>query len=479
MLDFLNTFTSILWVMLICGTVLVILNSNADSSKKIAWLLVIAAIPVLGLIFYIIFGLDMRKPGNFQQRHKAFFEAFGRDCPESVRQRLFDKRPENLIRPAYRDLARLLSSGNGTTVMRGNDLEVITDGHRKLEALLNDLSNAEHHIHMEYFYFRRGEGSDMVKHMLMRKAREGVKVRFIHENIANIDVRPSYYNEMKEAGVEVIRFVNPKVSLVRLSAQLNYRNHRKIVVIDGKIGYVGGMNIGDDYFKRWRDTHIRLTGNAVAGLQYSFMNSFITSGGNMNGDYNEYFPSGTYVPADKLVQIVPDEPTSQWPILHLGTAWAIHNTSGYAYIQTPYLVPPESLTLALKAAALKGADVRIMLPEKSDSFYMGIANRSYYKEFLEAGVRIYEKTGCFIHSKTFVSDDYLSIIGSANMDYRSMELNYEINSYIYDEDVARSNKAIFMNDLAVCNEITLEAWLGRPWYKKILQPLVRLFAPLL
>lgn len=469
----------VLLVLLICGTVLVILSANTDSAKKIAWIFVIAVFPVIGLVLYIIFGLDMRRPENFRQRHRAFMETFGRDCPEDIRNRLHDRKPEGKVREDYRELARLLSVGNDTTVMDGNGIEIITSGSRKLEALIEDISNARHHIHMEYFYFRKGDGSDRIKKLLMEKARQGVHVRFIHENIANIDISPSYYNEMKEAGVDVVKFTNSKYSLLRLSAQLNYRDHRKIVVIDGRIGYVGGMNIGDDYFIRWRDTHIRLTGNAVAGLQYSFMNSFITSGGKMGDDYHEYFPSGIAVPSDRLVQIVPDEPTSQWPILHIGMVWALQNTKKYAFIQTPYFVPPEPLMLALKSAALKGADIRLMLPEKSDTAYMGVANRSYYREFLEAGVRIYEKTGEFIHSKTFVSDGYLSVIGSANMDYRSLELNYEINSYIYDEEIAESNREIFLRDMSQCNEITLDSWLRRPWYKRMLQPVVRLFSPLL
>lgn len=470
---------SVLLLLLVCGTILVILNSNADSEKKIAWILIIVMIPIVGLVCYIIFGLDMRKPENFIKRHGVFIKTFHDNTTPQVQNELFGRQDEQKVRPEYRDLAKLLSIGNGTTVMAGNNVEIITSGQRKLEALMHDIENAKHHIHMEYFYFRKGEGSDKIKKLLMKKAREGVKVRFIHENIANIDISPYYYNEMKKAGVDVVKFTNSQFSLLRLSAQLNYRDHRKIVVIDGKIGYVGGMNIGDDYFVRWRDTHIRLTGRAVAGLQYSFMNSFITSGGKMDDPYSEYFPSVCSEFSDKLVQIVPDEPTSQWPVLHIGMVWALHHVKDYAYIQTPYFVPPEPLALALKSAALKGADIRFMLPEKSDSAYMGVANRSYYKEFLEAGVKLYEKTGEFIHSKTFVSDGYLSIIGSANMDYRSLELNYEINSYIYDEEVADYNRKIFMNDLSKCNEITIEQLEHRPWYKRMFQPLIRLFSPIL
>ena len=333
---------------------------------------------------------------------------------------------------------------------------------------------------MEYFYFKKDDGSKRIKELLMQKAREGVKVRFIYENIANIKISARYYYEMKKAGVEVVKFTNPKFSIFRLSAQLNYRDHRKLVVIDGNIGYTGGMNISDDYFLRWRDTHLRITGNAVSSLQYSFMNSFITSGGRIDEDFSPYFPEHeAFEEGDRLVQIVPDEPDYQWPVLHMGAVWTVQHASKYLYIQTPYFVPPEPLLLALKSTALKGVDVRIMIPAKADLFFMGPANRSYFKECLEAGIKIYEKTGRFIHSKTIVSDDYLSIIGSANMDYRSLELNYEINTYIYDENMATINREIFLKDQEQCRQIVLEEWNRRPWYRKTIQAIMKLFSPLL
>ena len=238
--------------------------------------------------------------------------------------------------------------------------------------------------------------------------------------------------------------------------------------------------IGDDYFIRWRDTHVRITGNAVSALQYSFLFSYICSGGVIESGFSGLFPPEEKAPGkDKLIQIVPDQPDDMWPIIHMGAVWTIQHSTRYVYIQTPYFVPPEPLMQALKAAALKGTDVRIMLPQVSDSSYMDPANKSHYQECLDAGIRIYEKTGSFIHSKTIVSDDYLSIVGSANMDFRSLELNYEINAYIYGEETARENKEIFMKDLESCREILPEQWKRRPWYRKVLETILRLFAPLL
>lgn len=479
-MNFWEAFFAVVNILVICGTILVILNSNSSSEKKVAWIALIAVIPILGIILYIIFGLEMRSPKHYIQKHKKFIETFSASANKEVMDRVFNTAASEHLDERYKGLSKMLSNSSGTPVYDGNDVEIITSGQRKLEALLEDLENAKNHIHMEYFHFRNDDGSKRVKQMLMKKARDGVKVRFIHENIANIDIAPMYFNEMKKAGVEVVKFTDLKMSLLKISAVLNYRNHRKIVVIDGKVGYMGGMNIGDNYFLRWRDTHMRITGPAVAGLQFSFLNTFITSGGVIKEDFLRLFPDNSHdTDKNKLIQVVPDEPDLPWPILNMGASWVIENSAKYVYIQTPYFVPPEPLLQSLKTAALCGKDIRIMLPKKPDSVYMGPANKAFYRECLEAGIRIYEKTDTFLHSKTLVSDDSIAVIGSANFDHRSLDLSYEINSYIYDRDTAVECREIFMKDTASCKEVTLEEWLKRPWYKRILEPIIQLFSPLL
>ncbi len=534
---------SVFLVLLVIGTVVVIIFDDGDSSKKIAWLLIIALLPVVGLLLYFMVGINFRQSWYFKYKHKKFIEVFGERADKSVFRLLFGHEKDNQVRKEFRPLTRLLASDGSTCVTDGNGLEIITSGHRKFELLMEDLRNAKDHIHMEYFYFRQDKGSQQIKEMLMQKAREGVKVRFIHENIANIAILPGYYNEMKKAGVQVEKFTKPRWPFVNMVTQLNYRDHRKIVVIDGKIGYTGGMNISDDYFVRWRDTHMRITGNAVAGLQYSFLNTWITADGEIDNDFSKYFPMCAELPAlpsndsakslanaaapseslkvaaadkvnvsvpdydevegngiaealaktpiqsldmsfklkgrNRLIQIVPDEPESRWPNINMGAVWAVQNAKKYIYIQTPYFVPPEPMLQALQSAALSGVDVRVMVPKKADLSFMGPANRSYFTECLEAGIRIYERSGRFIHSKTFVSDDYLSEIGSANMDFRSFNIDYELNAYIYDITAAKVNKAIFMKDMEASHEVTLEDWTARPWYQKFVQKVIRLFAPLL
>ena len=285
-----NHTLSFLFFLIIVGTILVVITDERDSGKKIAWILVIALLPVIGIILYIMLGFDIRRTRLFNARRRAFLKFFHARADRRIKDMLFGDTALQKVRPEYRELATLLSRSNGTSVTDNNNIEIITSGKRKYEALTEDILNARHHIHVEYFLFKKDRSSKKIRQLLMQKAREGVKVRFIYENIANINIRPRYFKEMKKAGVDVVSFTDPKFSILRLSAMLNYRDHRKIVVIDGKIGYTGGMNISEDYFIRWRDTHIRITGNAVSSLQYSFMTSFINSGGKIDGEFREYFP---------------------------------------------------------------------------------------------------------------------------------------------------------------------------------------------
>lgn len=522
---------TVLYFLLILSVFIVILVDTGDSGRKFAWLLVIAVLPVVGLILYFMFGINYRHHWIFNRRHQRYKDFFEAGTTPELNRILFGHDNEAGIREEFRPLARLMGAEGHPSVTSGNDIEIITSGPRKFDLLREDILAAKESIHVEYFHFGNDKGSKAIKELLMQKAKEGVKVRFLYENIANFPIAAAYYNAMRKAGVEVIKFTNPRMHVLDMATKLNYRNHRKIVVIDGQIGYTGGMNINDHYFRLWRDTHMRITGDAVAVLQYTFLDSWLTGGGTIDKAMIDYYPMAkkvapatepvevtaqdplilnnvastssatgqqcsTGVPAgeaagvidfhdthptlrDKLVQIVPDEPDLPQPILQLSYEWALQHAKSYIYLQTPYFVPTEPVIDALKTAALCGVDVRLMVPEVADNILMRPANRAYYEEALQAGVRIFLRQGEFIHAKTFVSDDYLSSIGSANLDFRSFAINYEVNSYIYDEQTALMNKEIFMYDTRQCRELTLEEWSARPWYCRILESFIRLFAPLL
>jgi cardiolipin synthase len=460
---------------LIIGTILIVLSENRNPTKTTAWLLVLVFLPAVGLIVYFIFGQDSRNKKHKDTSYQDFTDELLSSLAENPDE-LDLKVYKEKVKKEYMTLVELVEQSDNSWMTYGNDIEIFTEGSRKFDALIEDMENAEHHIHMEYFYFRRDETGKKIKEILMRKASQGVEVRFIHENVANIAVRPRFYNEMKKAGVEVVTFT--KSSLPWIRRQLNYRDHRKIVVIDGKTGYTGGMNIGNEYANEWRDTHLRIKGQAVSTLQSTFLYYFFCSGGRKIADYKPYFPPYKLY-SENLMQIVPESPAMPWPYLLFSMIHLINITHRYIYIQTPYYLPCESLLEALQTAALRGVDVRIMLSHKSDFFFMDPAIHSYYEESLQAGIKIYERFDTFIHAKTLVADDYLSVIGSANMDLRSLEQSFEINSYIYDENIAAQNKRIFTQEMELCTELTLETWVKRPWYKKFIESVMRLFSPLM
>ena len=475
-----------LYILLILTVVVVILIDKGDSGRKFAWLLIIAALPVIGILFYFLVGINYRHHWIFNRRHQKYKDFFEKGTTDALNGILFGHKAESLVREDFRPLASMMGRDTYPTVTSGNDFEIITRGRRKFELLSEDILNAKEYIHMEYFKFGNDEGGKAIKELLMRKAREGVKVRFILENIANFPIRARYYNDMRKAGVEVVRFTNPRSHFLKFVTSINFRNHRKIVVIDGKVGYTGGMNINDNYFNRWRDTHLRITGPAVASLQYAFLDSWLTAGATLDRPMIEYYPMATDSLAvsaggstGKLMQIVPDEPDFPLPMLMYSYEWAIQHARKYIWLQTPYFVPPEPILNAMKIAALSGVDIRIMLPERADNFITRPANRAYYEEILNAGVRLYLRQGEFIHSKTFVCDDYLSSIGSANIDSRSFDINYEINTYIYDEQTAKKCKEIYEADLEKSHELTLEEWSRRPWHNRLTESVIRLLSPLL
>ena len=295
----------------------------------------------------------------------------------------------------------------------------------------------------------------------------------------------SYFRKMAKAGMEVLPYTHIHNGFRSFLMRINCQNHRKIVVIDGKVAYTGGMNLNDNYFYKWRDTHLRIEGPVVARLQASFIDSWVSSGGRLSHPLRDYFPLPEPIAwdaplKDKCMQVVTDAAENQHPATLLGYEWILQNARDYVYIHTPYFVPPTSLLNALKSAALRGVDVRLILPKRVDTPLIGPANHSVYAECLAAGVRIFERSGAFIHSKSLVCDDYLSIVGASNLDMRSFFINSEVNSFIYDTQTALFGKSQFLKDEEGTMEWTLESWRNsRTWYQNMGSHFMRLFYRLL
>lgn len=440
------------------------------------------------------------------------------DAPVSLQEPVFAG-----IEPQFRPVAEFLAREGHTLPEPGNSLDIFLFGRPKFAALLQDLEQAQSTIDMEYYRFSADSIATEVRDMLIRKAAEGVVVRVILEAHSN-SYAPSFYNRLKRApGVSVVE-VEPTNNWV---GNLLVRDHRKLVVIDGKIGYSGGMNVQDRYHTIWRDTHVRVTGPVVRSYQSLFDSAWRMFGGSpaagtvpaeapvqtVGAQAPAGAPSvpagvpvqavvpptagapvqaaapvpavGASAPAGApsvpsadtaIMQLVGDGPDSKAHILRDGLEQALSHAQKYFYIQNPYFCPPESTLQALVDAAARGVDVQMMIPDTQDVIFMLWTNHHFYERLLRGGVRIFERSGTFMHSKTFVTDDYLSCIGSANIDNRSYNINYENNLYIYDREVALRCRAIYEKDMETSREITL-ADLRFPLWDLYMQKLMMLAAP--
>ena len=430
----------------------------------------------VAVLLWLVFGINWRSSRNYERKHRRLHTRMQAEDTEALQRLLFSNSLTMRVEQRFRPLVMLLAK-DGRPGVAVSDVEIITSGRRKHDLLIGDILNAKESIHMEYYHFGIDKSSRRIRRLLMAKARQGVKVRFINENIANWPIPNLYFRSMRKAGVEVVNFSDSRFSLLRFLLTLSYRDHRKIVVIDNRIGYTGGMNINDHYFYQWRDTHLRLTGEAVASLQYAFLDTWLAAGGQLYSAVNSFFfhldkpSSGQSL--GTLTQVTPDDPTSPEPVLQTAYEWILNHAQSYVWFQSPYIAPPPSLISAMRNAAQRGVDVRVMVPEHCDTAIMRPINKSYYAELTEAGVQLYVRSGEFMHSKTLVCDDYLSCVGSANLDYRSFGIDYEINTFFYDREVALRQKQLFVDDLPICHLLSSAEVRTTPW-----QRLMRHLAPI-
>lgn len=467
-----NILLTLYWITIISVVVLII-SENRNPLKSLPWILVLTFIPGLGLIIYFFFGQDNRKRRVISRRTY-------RKIMKQPQQRKY-RVDSSLVPNEYNPLVTLLENCGQSNLLNGTEIKIYTKGKEKFDDLCEALRSAKHHIHLQYYIFCDDEIGHRVRDILMEKAREGVEVRVLYDDVGCWNVKKKFYKEMKDAGVEILPFL--KVVLPALTSKVNYRNHRKIVVIDGTIGFMGGMNIADRYEKGiewgvWRDTHFRFVGRGVLGLQSVFLiDWFVASKQLLKGI--EYFPMTEIHDKNNILQIATTGPIGQWRILLQAMIFAVANAKKYIYIQTPYFLPTEGLNQALQTAALGGVDVRLMLPERSDTVTANMATHSFIDEMVKAGVSVYFYKVGFLHSKLLVIDDNLACIGSANMDFRSFEHNFEVNAFVYEHSFALNLKEIFLKDMEDCQRIIPSIWLRRPKLRRIAESFMRLFSPLL
>lgn len=456
----------------IIGTIVVIILDNRNPVKTLAWILVLMFLPVVGLVFYFFFGRSRRRERIIEK--KAYNRLLNKPLVEYLAQ------DASAFPAEYSRLISLFRNTNQALPFDGNRVETYTSGLTMLQSLLRQLQKAEKHIHLEFYIFEDDAIGRLVRDVLIDKARAGVEVRVIYDDVGCWHVPHDFYEEMRAAGIEVRSFL--KVRFPVFTSKVNYRNHRKIVVIDGRVGFVGGMNLAERYMRGyswgiWRDTHLLLEGKAVHGLQTAFLLDWYFVDRTLLSA-SRYFPK-VETGGTSLIQIVTSDPIGPWKEIMQGLTMAISGATKYFYIQTPYFLPTDQILAAMQTAALAGVDVRLMLPLRADNRLTHLGSCSYLADVLQAGVKVYLYKKGFLHSKLMVSDDRLSTVGSTNVDFRSFEHNFEVNAFIYDMETALQMREIFLQDQRECTQVFLKNWVKRPWQRKAAESVVRLMAPLL
>src|SRR6185312_10020640 len=361
------------------------------------------------------------------------------------------------------------------------------NGENKFPEVLKALSEAKNHIHIEYYIYEDDEIGTEIGNLLIKKAREGVAVRFIYDDFGSSSIRKEFVSSLNANGVKSFPFF--KINFISFANRINYRNHRKIIVIDGQTAFVGGINVSDRYINKpgdtkslfWRDTHIRIDGPGVQYLQYLFLCDWNFCANEKLVPDQLFFPNENNLArkGDKIVQIAASGPDSETPAILFSILQAINLATTEILITSPYFIPGESLIDALVIASLSGISVKLLVPGISDSILVNFAARSYYGNLLKAGVEIYQYTKGFVHAKTLVADSKIAIVGTANMDFRSFDLNFEVNAIVYDVAAANELRNVFYDDLKNAEMLDPTEWANRSKFKQMLEKMARLVSPLL
>lgn len=453
-----------------------------DPAATWAWLMVLTLLPFFGFVLYLLFGQNLKKQKIFDNK-TTDDKMLYRKSLDQIKE-LEHCKDLDLCRydSYYQESIHMHLLSSHSVYTENNHVNIITDGKEKFKQLIEDIDGAKDHIHILYYIIKNDDLSSRLMKALTKKAKEGVEVRALFDSLGGRRLSKNLIVDFQKAGGKFATFFPARIPVLTL--RINYRNHRKIAIIDGKIGYVGGFNIGDEYlglnkkFGYWRDNHLRIKGNAVQSMQMRFISDWNHSSLDKMNYEKRYYPTMD-VKSDTGIQIVSSGPDSEEMHIKNGYLKMIMSARKSIYIQTPYFVPDQSFLECLKIAALSGVDVNIMIPNKPDHIFIYWASYSYIGDLLNSGVKAYTYEGGFLHAKTVIIDEEISSVGTANMDIRSFKLNFEINAFVYDKAVASSLTHFFKEDLKKCKEITKERYNSRTAIVKIKESIARLLSPIL
>lgn len=471
-----GTVVSVFSTLTVISISFMIFMENRNPSTTMAWILLLALIPVVGLVFYFLFGQNYFKRRKYDKKAQRDILAYESETLQSSQPDL------SAFHPEHRQILQLSQRLARTPISFATETRVLTNGEETFSALLVELQRAEHHIHMEYYIYRSDDIGTRIKEILIHKAQQGVAVRFIVDAVGSLQLPPSFLKEMEAAGVQTAVFGSPRTNF--FASRVNYRNHRKIVVIDGSVGFLGGLNIGDEYLSRnkvygfWRDTHMLVRGEAVRTLQVIFMQDWqYVTDELMTGQ--EYYSPELLENQRGAVQMIPSGPDNERRALKHIFFSMIVSAKKSVWLATPYFIPDDDILTALRVAALAGLDVRILFPAKPDKWLPFLASHSYFSTLLDAGVRIYEYERGFLHSKLLIVDGEIATIGTANMDMRSFHLNFEVNALLVETESVQQMVQDFERDLKFAALIDQDKFMNKPIVHRLLESGARLMSPLL
>lgn len=463
--------------------IIIIFFQRRDPKSVWTWLLLLYFIPILGFVFYLLIGTDMHKRKMFQVKgiEDRLNEAI-RQQEHQIKNKELEKKVPEIT--GYSDLVMYNLDTCGAVLADDNDLTIFSDGNDKFEALLEDIRNAKEFIHFQYYIIKNDVVFARIKEELLKKASEGVEVRILFDAMGCRFVSHKVWKELEKQGVKTAEFFS--AILRKFHLRMNYRNHRKIVVIDNKVAYVGGFNVAKEYvgldekFGYWRDTHLRIAGTSVMGLSLRFLLDWnYAAKENLFADpkYVTGFEPGVKDQCE--IQIISSGPDSVEQTIRDNYVRLIHKAKKSIFIQTPYFIPDEAMLSALFIAIRSGIEVNIMIPCKPDHPFVYWATYSYIGDMVMAGANCYTYNKGFLHAKGIIVDEKVFCYGTANMDIRSFALNFEVNAMVYDEKKAQEMTALFREDLKDCKRITKDIYNGRTLWIRIKEQVSRLLSPLL
>lgn len=478
MLDFLSSVApswlyyvlASVYILTVLVTLVVILSENRNPVKSLSWVTVLILLPALGLILYLFFGRSIKNTRMISRRNRRRLKRAERFRATGIPRQQLSTHSQQMVR-----LGRSLTDAQ---YYPGNDIKIFTNGTSKFAALEADLRRAKDFINIQYYILEDDNIGRQIAEILKERARAGVRVRVIYDHVGSLHTSRRFFKDMIRAGVECYPFF--RVAFPPFGTRINWRNHRKLCIIDGRVAYLGGMNIADRYidggkgFRTWRDSHLRIQGPAVAAVQYSFAVDWNFMGCPLIEDRVDMDAKGTMD-----AQLISSGPTSQWSNVEFMFNKAIAGASKRIFIQTPYFLPTDGLLKALQTAALANVDVRIMIPMRSDSRMLTHASFSYISECLRSGIKIYLYEAGMLHAKNIVIDDDIASVGSTNFDFRSFEHNFEANLFIYSHEFNHRLAEIFFADLKHSKRVMTSQWHKRPRGMKIAESLIRLLSPIL